>query len=442
MELFHRREPAAAIERFDRAIAAQPGHAPAVHFKGYALCQLGRFEEGVPLLEFSVGMQPRNADFRANLGAIRQVLGEIPEAIAELERAIAIAPGLAEAHSSLSLALRDAGDFDRALAAARRAVQLRPELPPARFNFAMACLAMGDYRQGWEAYRWRPDPRWNLRDLGIAPTLAHATSLPAELAGQTITLHGEQGLGDVVFFMRFAAALRERGARLRFWGDARIGPILLRNGLVDEAVEGASPPPGVEPQRLVWLGDLPALLAAAGFPPSIRLRPDAVLAKSARERLAALGPPPYVAVAWRAGLPRRGKLQLEKALDPAALGAALRGRAGTLLSVQRAPVEAQARALKAAAACALHDASALNNDLEEMLALLDAVDEHVTVSNTNVHLRAALGKGARILVPWPPEWRWMREGERSAWFPEFPLYRAARGGEWGAALERLASDLR
>jgi hypothetical protein len=76
-----------------------------------------------------------------------------------------------------------------------------------------------------------------------------------------------------------------------------------------------------------------------------------------------------------------------------------------------------------------------------MLALMEAFDEYVAVSNTNVHLRAGLGKASRVLVPWPPEWRWTRSDERSPWFPDCPLYRASAEGGWDAALGRLAADL-
>jgi hypothetical protein len=89
----------------------------------------------------------------------------------------------------------------------------------------------------------------------------------------------------------------------------------------------------------------------------------------------------------------------------------------------------------------VHDLSALNEDLEAMLALLALVDEYVGVSNTNMHLRAGVGRTARVLVPQPPEWRWMAVGEASPWFPGFRVYRQHVDGEWRDALARLSRDL-
>jgi hypothetical protein len=89
----------------------------------------------------------------------------------------------------------------------------------------------------------------------------------------------------------------------------------------------------------------------------------------------------------------------------------------------------------------VHDFSASNEDLEEMLALLAVVDEYVGVSNTNMHLRASVGRAARVLVPWPAEWRWLVSGDESPWFPGFRIYRQRPDGDWTAALERLACDM-
>ncbi len=66
----------------------------------------------------------------------------------------------------------------------------------------------------------------------------------------------------------------------------------------------------------------------------------------------------------------------------------------------------------------------------------DAADAY-----TNVYLRAGAGRTSRVLVPNPPEWRWMAAGDESPWFPGCPVYRQKLGGDWGEAFARLAGDL-
>jgi hypothetical protein len=127
-------------------------------------------------------------------------------------------------------------------------------------------------------------------------------------------------------------------------------------------------------------------------------------------------------------------------LEPFAL--ALRGVAGTLISVQRNPRADDTERLAALVGRPVHDLSETNEDLEEMLALLAVFDDYVGVSNTNMHLRAGTGKTAKVLMPWPAEWRWMISGRESPWFPGFRIYRQRADGDWKEALTTLAADLR
>jgi hypothetical protein len=87
----------------------------------------------------------------------------------------------------------------------------------------------------------------------------------------------------------------------------------------------------------------------------------------------------------------------------------------------------------------VHDFSTINEDLEDALAVISSLDRHVGVSNTNMHLAAAAGRTADVLVPFPPEWRWGVESDTSAWFPGFRVHRQRRDGDWSAALAALAS---
>jgi len=108
-----------------------------------------------------------------------------------------------------------------------------------------------------------------------------------------------------------------------------------------------------------------------------------------------------------------------------------------VVSLQRAPLEGEIARASSALGRAVHDFESINADLEEALALVALLDRHVAVSNTNIHLAAAAGAKADVLVQFPPEWRWGLEGP-SPWFPAFRTFRQAASGDWSAALEGLA----
>ncbi len=156
------------------------------------------------------------------------------------------------------------------------------------------------------------------------------------------------------------------------------------------------------------------------------------------ERLLALGPRPWIALTWRGGVASTGPSRSQlKEVGVEALGAALRARRATWISVQRHPGAGERERLAAALDAPVHDSSDANDELEEMLGLLFLVDGYIGVSNANSHLRAALAKPMQVLVAHPPEWRWGVAGERSVWFPEARVYRQGLDGDWSEALTSL-----
>ena len=429
-----------ALAAFDALLASNPGLAPARSLRGLTRCHLGDFAGGISDLREAVRMAPREPAMHANLGMVLFVQDQLPEANEVLRKALVLNPRQADALSNLSLVLRAQGDFGGAERAARAALAARPGYPEATVNLGYALVAQGKFAEGWEALSFRPHPQVNLRDPGLRVTVPHDAALPP--AGTPAIVHGEQGLGDTLFLLRFAPQLRARGHRLAFWGDARLHPLLARTGLFEhhlrpEAVPGAG-------LAILWAGDLPRLLGAsdpAAFPPPLALTTDPVRLGGMRARLAAWGPAPYVGITWRAGLERKGKVALAKEVPPRLLGAALAPARATFVSVQRNPrAEEWAEAAQALGA-PLHDAGFANEDLDDALAIMALLDDYVGVSNTNMHLRAGLGRRARVLVPFPPEWRWLERAERSPWFPHWPLYRQSATGDWSAALEGVRAGV-
>jgi hypothetical protein len=153
-------------------------------------------------------------------------------------------------------------------------------------------------------------------------------------------------------------------------------------------------------------------------------------------------------VSWTGGEARKragqllaiSRFQLRR-IEPKRLGEALRGWPGTAISVQYRQAAGDFEAFCEAYGANVLDASAANEDIESLLVLLSLVDELVCVSSASVHLRAAGGREARVLVPHPPDWRWLRHGERSPWYPGFPLYRQRLDLDWSEPLAQLRRDL-
>lgn len=416
-------------ERIYREILREePGNAIATHYLGMAAWHRGDLIEAERLMRASLAADAGIADFHNNLGLLLRDTGRLDEAIACYRQALAVDPSWLEALSNLGLALEAAGRSDEAVEAYREAIAREPRFAAARQNLALALFARGAFREGLPHYRWRLVAQ---ELASVAPDPA-ATPWPARLDGRRLALRTEQGLGDALFFLRFAPEAARRGAALAFRGDPRLHAMLSRTGLFTLGL-GDTPAP-VDGLESVFIGDLPWLLGldeAARFPPPLALEPEAPRVRRWREKLESLGHAPRIALTWRAGTVSPGPVKsLLKEFPPAALGRRLRGRQATWISVQRNPAPGDREALEQALGAPVHDASHANDDLEEILALISLVDDYVGVSNTSTHLRAGTGGSMRVLVPHPPEWRWGLTGARSPWFPTALLERQQAGGRW------------
>lgn len=423
-----------SLQRYEALLAVQPDDVPSLNAFGVVLSELGKHPEAADAFRRALDLDPDYIDARVNLGNELCLEHAPDEAIAEFQRAVELDPHCADTIANYGHALRQSNRLADAIDAYERALSEDPENPEANFGAAVAHLSQGEFADGWRYYLDRETMRAQRREYDRAP-------LPQELAGRRVLVMWDQGLGDELFFLRFLPELRERMAWVAYCPDARLTDMLDRANIAHRIIRREDELDSFDLK--ISVADLPYLLQMQDDSPVPRaffIPTQADREARMKQTLLGFGPPPYVGVTWRAGTPDRKRLLFKEApID--GIASAIGDTKATVVALQRKPKPGEIEMLASAIDRPVHDMCAVNDDLEDMLALLRCIDEYVCVSNTNVHLRASLGKPCRILVPSPPEFRWMAEGRESPWFPEFPIYRQDRDGSWNTAFEQLKTDL-
>jgi tetratricopeptide (TPR) repeat protein len=424
-------EAAAAIAR------AEPKNVRAWLVAGVALRTLERIEESRAALERAALLDPRDYAPQFELGVLCEGMGQVQAAAEHFQRAAALRPQFAPARYAAlralgRLAVRRAG-YARAAELFAEALAMAPDDPDLPLFLAQVLLLLGRFDEAWVPYAMR-DSRRAFEAQAAAAGRPYRVPDFAELAGADVTLVAEQGLGDSLFFLRYAPALKGLVRRIAFAGEPRLAPILARTGLFDAFVDQ---PEASEVPLLV--ADLPRVLGpdANVYAASLSAAPTEEHVREWRARLEAAGPRPWLAVTWRAGTrPEVVRQALSKNVPVPQLFAALAEWPGTVFALQRGVEIGELAAARAALGRPVHDLSRVGADLEDVLAIVACVDRHVGVSSTNMHLAALAGATADVLVPFPPEWRWRPEGN-SPWFPGFRVHRQAPDGDWSRALARV-----
>jgi Flp pilus assembly protein TadD len=424
-------DAAGAEQAFRRALKLKPAYAEAHYNLAKVLRERGELDAARVEYERAHALEPAAVPAQLGLAAIHRLLGR-PERALETLRAGLRGGVDDDVIPYLSECLADVEGPEAALAWLRALLEREPGRRQAHHILGLLLLSLNRWSEGWPHFLWRA--HWDAARMHTRPGV-----LPERLEGRRVFLRSEEGIGDILFYLRFVPELQARGASYAVEcppAMAKLAPLL-------DAVDEQRPS-----DLAIWIADLPALLQVERAAPPYRLDAHA---GNAKERLARLGPAPYLALTWRAGTDVRRARELgareaglrlvykEIGVEP--LGAAVRGWRGTLVSLQRGLRPGELEALQRAAGAAVHDLSAMTEDLREALGLLAQLDEHVAVINTNMHLLAGLGRTARVLVPRPVDWRWTRAAPESPWFPGFRVYHQPAALDWSEPLARLRKEL-
>ncbi len=409
---------AAAVIQWRRAAELAPAHAEAWRNLGLALAECGELPAAEAALARLTALCPDQAGtVRLDLGNSCFQARHFTAAAGYYRQAVALAPDDAAAWCNLGECLSALGESAEAERCLRHAIALAPALDKARFNLGCLLLRHGKWREGFAGYEFRASR------LKVPAALAALPVWRGDMApGTRVALWNDQGFGDAIQFVRFAAGLAARGQV----AVAVVDPPLVRlfqsvPGLA-AAVPQAGPLPPLQAQ--LPLSSLGACLALAADDdlwagPYMPAAPAAPRTKG--------GGPLRLGLAWRGNFPP-AKTPPPEVFEPLL---ALPGLDWTALQPVSPPWPGRVAPFPAA-----------GGDFAETAALLQDLDLVVTVDTATAHLAGALGKPAWLLLLKDCDWRWRDAGDGTPWYPTLRLFRQPSHGDWAGAVAALAEALR
>lgn len=173
MELHRTGRTAEADALYRQLYATFPQAVDLIHLIGLTTCELGRPEEGLPLLEESLRHRPTTAHYHANYGVKLIELRRFAEAVDALTRAVEMEPANAGHHYNLGNAYLQSDRAPASVDCYQRALALNPAYQLAALQLGMALHGAGRRDEGIAHYR---------RELAARPAdFAIATNLGALL---------------------------------------------------------------------------------------------------------------------------------------------------------------------------------------------------------------------------------------------------------------------
>jgi Flp pilus assembly protein TadD len=413
--------PQEAEQVVRQVLRGRPRSAEAHQLLGHALCDLHRPEAAIEAYETALRLKPGLPDLRNNLGMALRQAGRLTDA----EREFRTAPPEPEALVNLSSVQKELGALADAEATLRHALRMAPGSPVLRYNWSLLMLLLGRDAEAWDGWEQRyragaipgrpfSEPQWQGEGL----------------AERTLLVHSEQGLGDVIQFVRYLPGI---AGRVVFEAPPRLMRLLSSCAEMPAMVAAGGPLPRFD--TVIPLLSLPARTAVVPVaPPYLFAEPDRV----ARWRQRIGGGGLRVGINWQGNSARfedRGRSMPLAAFAPLAAVPGVR-----LISLQKGEGEDQiaGAGFPVAVLEGLDEGPDAFLDTAAVMMTLDLV---VTSDTSIAHLAGALGRPVWVALRKVPDWRFMLDRGDSPWYPTMRLFRQVTDGDWAPVFATMAAAL-
>ena len=423
----------AAADCFLRAIEIDPAHAEAHSNLGSVRGKQVRLDEAENCCRRAVKLNPQLAEAQYNLGTVLHKRCQLDEAAECLRKAVGLKPKNAESHNGLGAILTAQGKLPEAFACFRQAIGLVPDHADAHFNYAFSLLLNGQLAEGW------PELEWRLQRKGMQlPEIPQPRWTGDDLSGRTILLRSEQGLGDTLALIRYAALIAEQAGQVIIEVPRALLPLLKQSGFRGLIAKGSPPPPF---DVHAPLASLPGLVGTTldNVPCRVPyLSADTRLVEHWRTALG--GGKLKVGIAWQ-GNPKYDGDRFRSI--PLAQFAPLASAGVELVSLQKGAGSEQLAGLDGNLPVRELEGpiDELHGAFMDTAAIIQNLDLVVTCDTAVAHLAGALGARVWLALSRASDWRWMLDRSDTPWYPTMRLFRQSQLGCWDDVFEQMRSAL-
>lgn len=372
----------------------------------------------------------------------------------EMQAVLGFDPNYGPAHHNRGAIAQWQQNYQASVAHFRRALALDPASRGTAVSLAHSLLALGQYDEGWNYFEHRagglnqqPRPRglWN------------GTPVPE----RALAIVGEEGIGDVLQFVRYLPAIRERVGKLYLILDgqfASLAPLLASLSEVDAIVTDRKTGPAINAYcPIMSLAHIAqASLSKPGAAPYLSASADRVAAWRARldesagmraASPASARPSPgvkRVGLVW-GGNPRQSvaaaDIDSRRSIDPALLAPLAEVPGIEWHSLQLGAAAKQLSRLSPA--FAVHDLTASIKDFSDTAAYISNLDLVITVDTSVAHVAGGIGAPVWMLNRFDTCWRWgaNTSGSKTPWYPSMRIFRQPVFGDWQSVVAEAGQAL-
>ncbi|MFT8718434.1 glycosyltransferase family 9 protein [Acetobacter sp.] len=387
---------------------------------GRQLIGAGLIAEGCEVYKNLFAQNPDNIIFAEPLASALISAGSFEACLNIIEGILQTHPHMRQSLlNEYGLALYALNRSDEAEKVFREYLQAAPSVRAVEYNLMLALLKSGQYSEGWKFRELTPDEykRNNFKN----PWLGDSS-----IYGKTLLVYWEQGMGDVIQFIRYVPFLERKGAKVIVSVPQ---PLERLAQSISKHVQIVGPDEsGVAYDVSCSILSLPlALVSQLGgnIPASIPyLYPE----KQNIEE-SALWLPDWpglrVGIVWAGeNRPRRGYNYRSRSINLNGFRPIIEVPGACFINLQFGQRREE---LKNWAGPEIFDPMDHVEDMEDTAAIIAHLDLVITVDTSVAHLAGAMGKPVWMLTRSDCCWRWQENRDDSPWYPTMRIFRSQPG---------------
>jgi tetratricopeptide (TPR) repeat protein len=418
----------------------------------------GRSDEAIELLRNAIGLRPDSSMLWNTLGTIVIERGDLESAESFFSEAVRLDPKFAKARYNLGQVKQGLGDVVGALQDCDEALKRvgtaddRQMMRLARSNYLLALSRVGE---GWDEYEARMSPQF--ADVTHFNIERPRWQPGDDLAGKTLLVIGEQGLGDEVLFGNVLPDVIEKlgpEGKLRLAIESRLVPLFQRSFPDAEVTLHTTHVWATRPLRSapntdhgsvdLWtpMGSLMREFrrTAEAFPKRDRfLVADPKRVAHWKKVLKSAPPGPKIGLLWKSLISKDARHRYFSPFEQ--WKTVLRTPGVSFVNLQYGDCAAEIAEAERELGVTIWQPPGidLKLDLDDVTALACAMDLVVGFSNATLNLAAAAG-APNWLVSTPAAWTLLGT-DYYPWYPQTRVFLPERLGAWEPVMQDIAEAL-
>jgi cytochrome c-type biogenesis protein CcmH/NrfG len=445
-----------AINAFCESQNLNPDNPDLILNLGQLYFELDQPENAISCFKNLTVLQPENASAWLTLGYLYTLHDQRLEAIPVLTEAVRLDSASPEANFFLAESLRKEERFEESIPYYQRMFPIGMEWPQAIHGCGQSLLALGDFENGWDAMEFRLAGTFGTWERHLLPNW-NGNNINNE-NGQndneqkTVLAYSEEGIAAEIMFASCLPDLINSVRHCVIECETSLHSLFRRSfpratvvPLATETVDQNTNCWELSLNEQIAFGSLPRYFRRQKEDFPIRktyLVPDRERITKWSNRLSEIGGVAKIGVLWQGSW--TAETERQTALPMFELRNLMLRHQGDAawVCLQHGSKQKEIEQYRRNVSLQIHlYPEAFQYDLDEMAALITALDLVVTPPGYAANLAGALGAKTWLILPAKADWRWNLSRENCLWYPTFRVYRQAIGQSWSELFATVGTDL-